>query len=179
MNQPKVLLLPSPQYQPPTAHQVPTIRQTRPNKPFPGKLEQIMEFPVETHLGAAPYKIQNVLIHEKKLVKCINVKPYDYTRLMVTFPDILDNFCPQATVEKCRSVLQDVLKLALYKGNHLQGQVLHSEGKCGTFDPVPLVEVNDLISNMSTFVSSFPQTAPATAETSAVTSPPAKRIRVE
>jgi len=155
--------------------QVPTIQTNRPNKPFPGKLEQIMEFPVEPNPGQEPYKMQKVLIHQK-LVSCINVKPNDYTRLMVTFPDILDNFCPQATVDSCRNVVQDVLKLTMYKGNLLQGQVLFKQGKCAMFDPVPLVEVNDLISHVPTIVSMFPPKLVTPAP--AIAAPPSKRVRV-
>merc|ERR1719323_1449443 len=44
------------------------------NKPFPTKLTQIKEFPIERS-NQPPYKLQKALI-DNKIVPCINVRPF-------------------------------------------------------------------------------------------------------
>ena len=86
------------------------------NKTFPGgKLTQIKEFPIEKS-NQQPYKLQKALI-DQKIVPCINVRPYVFHDLMMSLPDFVKHFFPDLALEKARYMLQDVLKVVLYKGN--------------------------------------------------------------
>ena len=84
-------------------------------KAFNGKLTQIKEFPMEQY-HQPPYKLQKALI-DQKIVPCINVRPYVFHDLMMTLPDFVKHFYPDLTIEKARQMLQDILKVVLYKGN--------------------------------------------------------------
>ncbi|TRY67524.1 hypothetical protein TCAL_04360 [Tigriopus californicus] len=115
-------------------------------KTFPGKLTQIKEFPVErSHLP--PYKLQKALI-DQKIVPCINVRPYLFRDLMMTLPDFVKCFCSDLSIEKARNMLQDILKIVLYKGNRSHQEILQMENKCFQYDPVPLVLVKDILNYM-------------------------------
>ena len=84
-------------------------------KQFNGKLTQIKEFPMEQS-HQPPYKLQKALI-DQKIVPCINVRPYVFNDLMMTLPDFVKHFYQELTIEKARQMLQDILKVVLYKGN--------------------------------------------------------------
>ena len=84
-------------------------------KAFNGKLTQIKEFPMEQS-HQPPYKLQKALI-DQKIVPCINVRPYVFHDLMMTLPDFVKHFYPDLSIEKARQMLQDILKVVLYKGN--------------------------------------------------------------
>jgi len=116
------------------------------NKTFPGKLTQIKEFPMERS-NQPPYKLQKALI-DQKIVPCINVRPYVFHDLMMTLPDFVKNFFPDLPLEKCRDMLQEILKVVLYKGNTGHQEILRQEGKCQVYDPVPLVLVKDIMTYM-------------------------------
>ena len=104
------------------------------NKPFPTKLTQIKEFPIERS-NQPPYKLQKALI-DNKIVPCINVRPFVFHDLMMTLPgeisllrkyenlmkfflfsDFVKHFFPDLPLEKAREMLQEILKVTLYKGN--------------------------------------------------------------
>ena len=85
------------------------------SKQFPTKLTQIKEFPVERS-NQPPYKLQKALI-DQKIVPCINVRPYVFHDLMMTLPDFVKHFFPDLPIEKAREMLQEILKVPLYKGN--------------------------------------------------------------
>ena len=87
-------------------------------KTFPGRLTQIKDFPIERS-SQAPYKLQKALIDEK-MVTCINVRPYVLHDPMMTLPDFIKNFCPDQSIERARYMLQDILKITLYKGNRYE-----------------------------------------------------------
>jgi len=126
-----------------------TRAQTAPtqlNKSFPGKLTQIKEFPIEKS-NQQPYKLQKALI-DQKIVPCINVRPYVFHDLMMSLPDFVKHFFPDLPLEKSREMLQEILKVVLYKGNTGHQEVLRTEGKCGVYDPVPLVLVKDIMTYM-------------------------------
>jgi len=129
--------------------QVQANRQAAPaalNKSFPGKLTQIKEFPIEKS-NQQPYKLQKALI-DQKIVPCINVRPYVFHDLMMSLPDFVKHFFPDLPLEKSREMLQEILKVVLYKGNSGHQEVLRTEGKCGVYDPVPLVLVKDIMTYM-------------------------------
>ena len=88
---------------------------TQLNKSFPGKLTQIKEFPIEKSTQQ-PYRLQKVLIDEK-VVPCINVRPNAQNDFMMSLPDFVQNFFPDLPLEKSREMLQEILKVVLYKGN--------------------------------------------------------------
>jgi len=119
---------------------------TQLNKSFPGKLTQIKEFPIEKSTQQ-PYRLQKVLIDEK-VVLCINVRPNALNDFMMSLPDFVQNFFPDLPLEKSREMLQEILKVVLYKGNSGHQEVLRTEGKCGVYDPVPLVLVKDIMTYM-------------------------------
>ena len=54
---------------------------------------------------------------DQKIVPCINVRPYVFHDLMMTLPDFVKNFCHELSIERGRHMLQDILKVILYKGN--------------------------------------------------------------
>lgn len=137
------------------------------NKTFPGKLTQIKEFPMERS-NQPPYKLQKALI-DQKIVPCINVRPYVFHDLMMTLPDFVKNFFPDLPLEKCRDMLQEILKVVLYKGNTGHQDILRQEGKCQLYDPVPLVLVKDIMTYMPQIKYMF---------ASMVNEPSAKRPRV-
>merc|ERR1719445_1988748 len=137
------------------------------NKSFPGKLTQIKEFPIEKS-NQQPYKLQKALI-DQKIVPCINVRPYVFHDLMMTLPDFVKHFFPDLPLEKSREMLQEILKVVLYKGNSGHQEILRQEGKCQLYDPVPLVLVKDIMTYMPQIKYMF----------SSITSEPAnKRARV-
>jgi len=115
-------------------------------KAFPGKLTQIKEFPMERS-NQPPYKLQKALI-DQKIVPCINVRPYVFHDLMMTLPDFVKHFFPDLPLEKSREMLQEILKVVLYKGNSGHQEILRQEGKCQLYDPVPLVLVKDIMTYM-------------------------------
>lgn len=137
------------------------------NKTFPGKLTQIKEFPMERS-NQPPYKLQKALI-DQKIVPCINVRPYVFHDLMMTLPDFVKNFFPDLPLEKARDMLQEILKVVLYKGNTGHQEILRSEGKCQLYDPVPLVLVKDIMTYMPQIKYMFTQM---------MNEPSAKRQRV-
>merc|ERR1719195_1831222 len=139
------------------------------NKTFPGKLTQIKEFPIEKS-NQQPYKLQKALI-DQKIVPCINVRPYVFHDLMMTLPDFVKHFFPDLPLEKSREMLQEILKVVLYKGNTGHQEVLRAEGKCQLYDPVPLVLVKDIMTYM-------PQMKYMFSNMMAGTEPAGKRQRV-
>jgi hypothetical protein len=142
-------------------------RQVPVTKSFPGKLTQIKEFPMEKS-NQPPYKLQKALI-DQKIVPCINVRPYVFHDLMMTLPDFVKHFFPDLPLEKSREMLQEILKVVLYKGNTGHQDILRQEGKCQLYDPVPLVLVKDIMTYMPQIKYMF----------SSITSEPAnKRPRV-
>lgn len=90
-------------------------RSSTNEKAFNGKLTQIKEFPMEQS-HQPPYKLQKALI-DQKIVPCINVRPYVFHDLMMTLPDFVKHFYPDLSIETARQMLQDSLKVVLYKGN--------------------------------------------------------------
>lgn len=60
--------------------------------------------------------MQKALLSDK-MVPCINAKPYINSELLMTLSDLVSYFFPSVTLPKCREILQEVLKLNLYKGN--------------------------------------------------------------
>merc|ERR1719385_500037 len=117
------------------------------DKAFPGKMTQVKEFPYERNSTQAPYKLQKALI-DQKIVPCINVRPFVFRDLMMTLPDFVTHFYPELSIEKARNMLQDILKVVLYKGNSGHQEVLRNEKKCNRYDPVPLVLVKDIMNYM-------------------------------
>jgi len=141
------------------------------DKAFNGKLTQIKEFPMEQS-HQPPYKLQKALI-DQKIVPCINVRPYVFHDLMMTLPDFVKHFYPDLTIEKARQMLQDILKVVLYKGNSGHQEILRSEGKCTRFDPVPLVLVKDIMNYMPQMKYMFANVA-----TTGNSDPAAKRMKL-
>ena len=79
-----------------------------------------------------PYKLQKALI-DQKIVPCINVRPYVFHDLMMTLPDFVKHFYPDLTIEKARQMLQDILKVVLYKGNrygNIITRIIYSKQQC-------------------------------------------------
>ena len=95
-------------------HQQAQQQQLR-EKTFNGKLTQIKEFPIDRS-NQPPYKLQKALI-DQKIVPCINVRPYVFNDLMMTLPDFVRHFYSDVSIESARKMLQDILKVVLYKGN--------------------------------------------------------------
>ncbi|XP_046400075.1 uncharacterized protein LOC124166557 isoform X2 [Ischnura elegans] len=110
------------------------------------KLIQIQETQVTgQHM---PYKVSKAYV-EGQLVPCINAKPYIYSELLMTLPDLASHFFSSVSWHTLRQVLQDVLGVSLFRGNRLHMQVLRSSGKCqSSSDIVPLVQVRDVMQYM-------------------------------
>lgn len=142
------------------------------DKQFNGKLTQIKEFPMEQS-HQPPYKLQKALI-DQKIVPCINVRPYVFHDLMMTLPDFVKHFYPELTIEKARQMLQDILKVVLYKGNSGHQEILRSEGKCTKYDPVPLVLVKDIMNYMPQMKYMFSSVA----SSGSASDPAAKRMKL-
>lgn len=88
------------------------------NKPFPTKLTQIKEFPIERS-NQPPYKLQKALI-DNKIVPCINVRPFVFHDLMMTLPGmstelsfLTHNFLHSSFYRLCETFLP---RLATRKG---------------------------------------------------------------
>lgn len=108
------------------------------------KLIPIMEHP-QTQGSHQPFNIQKALVNEK-MVPCINAKPYTNTELLMTLPDLVSHFFPSINEDKCRQVLQEVLKVNLYKGNSQQMQILRENQKCKSPNEVlPLIQCRDVV----------------------------------
>nr|CAD7397069.1 unnamed protein product [Timema poppensis] len=118
------------------------------NDDVPGakKLIQISE--TATSGSHIPYQVQKALV-DNKMVPCINSKPFIYSELLMTLPDLVSHFFPQVSLSNCRQALQEVLHLELYRGNRQQMQILQDAGKCkSTNDVLPLIQVRDVMQYM-------------------------------
>lgn len=116
------------------------------SSPCGRKLIQIGE--TTTSGSHIPYQVQKALV-EGKMVPCINSKPFIYSELLMTLPDLVSHFFPSVPLSSCRQVLQDVLGLDLYRGNRQQMNILRESGKCqGVNDILPLVQVRDVMQYM-------------------------------
>lgn len=62
-----------------------------------------------------PYRLEKALV-QGKMIPCINMKPYVYTELLVTLPDLVSYFFNNMPVQSCHQVMS-VLGIELYKGN--------------------------------------------------------------
>lgn len=60
-------------------------------------------------------QVQKALV-ENTMVPCINAKPYQYTELLMTLPDLASHFFPRVSLVTCRAML-DALGLTLYRPN--------------------------------------------------------------
>ncbi|EEB16002.1 conserved hypothetical protein [Pediculus humanus corporis] len=110
------------------------------------KLIQIIEIPP---LGSqAPYQVKKVLV-DNKMVPCINAKPYIYSDLLMTLPDLVKHFFPNTPVGGVQKILQEVLLVNLYKGNRSQMETLRLAGKCvSETENLPLIQVRDVMKYM-------------------------------
>ncbi|KAF9796867.1 hypothetical protein SFRURICE_015849 [Spodoptera frugiperda] len=100
-----------------------------------------------------PYKVQKALV-ENTMVPCINAKPYQYTELLMTLPDLASHFFPRVSLTTCRAML-DALGITLYRPNSTQVQVLRNSGKCKTAaageNGQALVQIRDVMQHMLQF----------------------------
>ncbi|XP_049871399.1 uncharacterized protein LOC126370541 [Pectinophora gossypiella] len=100
-----------------------------------------------------PYKVQKALV-ENTMVPCINAKPYQYTELLMTLPDLASHFFPRVSLATCRAML-DALGLTLYRPNSTQLQVLRNSGKCKSAaageNGLALVQIRDVMQHMPQF----------------------------
>ncbi|CAG5059102.1 unnamed protein product [Parnassius apollo] len=100
-----------------------------------------------------PYKVQKALV-ENTMVPCINAKPYQYTELLMTLPDLASHFFPRVSLATCRAML-DALGLTLYRPNSTQLQVLRNSGKCKSAaageNGLALVQIRDVMQRMPQF----------------------------
>ncbi|KAG8224110.1 hypothetical protein J437_LFUL001804 [Ladona fulva] len=110
---------------------------------------KLMQIPETQATGQhMPYKVSKAYV-EGLLIPCINFKPYIYTELLMTLPDLTSHFFSNVSCETLRQVLQEVLGVSLFRGNRLQMQVLRSSGKCrSTNEILPLVQVRDVMQYM-------------------------------
>ncbi|CAB3386309.1 Hypothetical predicted protein [Cloeon dipterum] len=109
------------------------------------KLTQIEEVSIAPSTNHAPYKVQKALI-DKTLTPCINAKPFNNSELMMTMSDLVAIFFPNTQLHNCRKLLQEVLRIELFKGNTLQMRALVEAGKASSInDVIPLVQVQDVI----------------------------------
>lgn len=109
------------------------------------KLQPIPDPP--TGGSHVPYQMQKAVI-ENKVLPCINMKPFIFTDLLVTLPDLCSNFFNNVPVQSCQQVLQ-ILDVDLFKPNNSQMQVLIENGKCQNInETVPLVQVRSVIDFM-------------------------------
>ncbi|CAH2982288.1 unnamed protein product [Chilo suppressalis] len=97
-----------------------------------------------------PYKVHKALV-ENTLVPCINAKPYQYSELLMTLPDLASHFSPRVALATCRAML-DALGLTLYRPNSTQLQVLRNSGKCKSAaageNGLALVQIRDVMQHM-------------------------------
>ncbi|CAB3244136.1 unnamed protein product [Arctia plantaginis] len=100
-----------------------------------------------------PYRVQKALV-ENTMVPCINAKPYQYTELLMTLPDLASYFFPRVSLTTCRAML-DALGITLYKPNNTQLQVLRNSGKCkyaaAGENGMALVSIRDVMAHMPQF----------------------------
>ncbi|KAK9889189.1 hypothetical protein WA026_004468 [Henosepilachna vigintioctopunctata] len=109
------------------------------------KLQAIPDPP--TGGSHVPYQMQKAMI-ETKMIPCINMKPFIFTELLVTLPDLCSSFFNNVPVQSCQQVFQ-VLGVELFKPNNSQMQVLLENGKCQNInETVPLVQVRNVIDYM-------------------------------
>ncbi|XP_044729930.1 uncharacterized protein LOC123293243 isoform X2 [Chrysoperla carnea] len=94
-----------------------------------------------------PFKVQKALV-EGIMVPCINMKPYVYSELLITLPDLVAHFFPKHSVPTIKQVLE-VLGMELFKGNQQQMQILRESGKCQSIhDVLPLVQIREIMNYM-------------------------------
>lgn len=97
-----------------------------------------------------PYKVQKALV-ENTMVPCINAKPYQYTELLMTLPDLASHFFPRVPLAGCRAMI-DALNITLFRPNSTQLQVLRNSGKCKSAaageNGMALVQIRDVMQHM-------------------------------
>ncbi|XP_046966867.1 uncharacterized protein LOC124534867 [Vanessa cardui] len=100
-----------------------------------------------------PYKVQKAVV-ENTMVPCINAKPYQYSELLMTLPDLASHFFPRVSLTTCRAML-DALGLTLFRPNTTQLQVLRNSGKCKSAaageNGMALVQIRDVMQHMLQF----------------------------
>jgi len=121
------------------------------------RLTTIKEFPSprDKKAGMADYEFRRLMLLEK-IVPCLNVRPTIYQdQLLITLPDFVENFYPDCQVRRAGELMQDSLKMILYKGNKGHHQVLQAENKCSLFNPVPLILVKDIMNKVEQIKEAF------------------------
>ncbi|XP_014249279.1 uncharacterized protein LOC106666525 isoform X2 [Cimex lectularius] len=112
------------------------------------KLIPIMETPVRATNIPCPFKMQKALVNGK-MVPCINAKPHVYSELLMTVNDLMEQFFPQVSMDKCKEVLQNVLQVNLYSGNSQMKEALLEGKKLKNFnDVLPLIQLKDVMQYM-------------------------------
>jgi len=107
---------------------------------FLGRLTLIKEFTLQ-QTAEAPYRVLNASL-ERKIVTCINIRPYQYKEVMVTLPHLVEQLFPSLTEEQVGDMLVSQ-GVVLYKGNKGQTEVIKQEGWQDKYEQVPLVTIKD------------------------------------
>ena len=68
---------------------------------------------------------------------------------MMSLPDFAKHFFPDLPFMKNREMLQNVLRVTMYRGNSGHQEVLRSAGQCEIYDSVPLVLVMNVMTHAS------------------------------
>jgi len=118
---------------------------------FTGQLTPIIEFPLQQLNNQPPYKPIHCLIDEK-IVKGINIRPYQYKEVMITLPHLVEQLLPGFTEVQVGDMLvsQDV---KLYRANTGHRDIIKQEGWEDKYacEQVPLVIVKDILHNLKTW----------------------------
>jgi len=118
---------------------------------FLGRLALIKEFPFQQTDGV-PYKANKALVL-KKIVPCINIRPYQFMEVMVTLPHLVEQLLPMLTEKQVGNMLVSIPGVVLYKGNMGHEEVIRKEGWEDRYDQVPLVTMKDILSNLESLKS--------------------------
>jgi len=119
---------------------------------FLGRLTLIKEFPFQQIDDAPPYKANKALIL-KKIVPCINIRPFQFMEVMVTLPHLVGQLFPIFTEKQVGNMLVSMPGVVLYKGNKGHEEVIRQEGWEDGYDRVPLVTMKDILSNLESLKS--------------------------
>ncbi|XP_029345760.1 uncharacterized protein LOC115034126 [Acyrthosiphon pisum] len=127
------------------------------------------------------YKIQRATL-QRRIIHCINAKPYIYSDMMVTLDDLVQNVLPLCTVARCAYILNKYLKTTLFIGNSEQLAVLRENGRIRSMYPdetlmVKLQDVTHVLPQLKALVLKNDEQIQQYLAAAAAAGGPAKRPR--
>ena len=130
-----------------------SVNSTSQQPAWLGKLILIKDFPPDPLCSSTgDYKLIRTILPDKTTqLDAVNVRPGMWTDLVVTLPDLMRALTPAVGLRQTRLLLGG-LRVILYRPNSGQTAVLEKHGKNKELNPVPVVQMKDVVQHMATIV---------------------------